>query len=110
VIDGSNLIKVYEGASVGGSFTTNDFGDDQAMTYLKRLRLRYTSSPTTTTTCQLFKKQVSGANWVASVMGTLNDSKFDAIQCARWHRAKFEFSGDAKAVSFGVDISNAGQR
>jgi hypothetical protein len=110
VIDNSNRIKVYEGESVGGSFTTNDFGDDQAMTYLTRLRMRYTAAPTTSTTCQVFKKQVSGSGWTAGVSGYLNDGKFDAIQCARWHKAMFAFNGNARIVSYDVDVKPAGQR
>jgi hypothetical protein len=39
-----------------------------------------------------------------------DDGKFDVLQSARWHRVKFNWTGDVETTGYTVDLVAEGER
>jgi hypothetical protein len=111
VFNSSHQLQLLTGAPGASSFTTGDVGDDDAVTLLRSIRLRYASGRgPATATAQTFKKMSSGDDLSDGASGAINDGKFDVIQTGRWHRAKFSFTGDVRVTGMKGDYTTAGRR
>lgn len=109
VFNTSHQLQVMTGASTSCSFTTGDNGDDDQVSLVKKIRLRYANAPdsaTATTYCRMN----SGEPEVLGASGAINDGKFDVLQAARWHKAKFEFTGDVMVTHMNAEFAAAGKR
>jgi hypothetical protein len=109
--DGSNKMQISIGQSISSSFTTCDFGDDQSVSTLSRLRLRYAAGKNpVSATAKSFYKFGSGDSYLLGSSGLVNDGKFDARQSGRWHNAAFIFNGDCKVEQVSAEVKQSGQR
>ena len=109
VFNTSNQISIFSGVSTSANFTTGDLGDDDGATMLKRARLRFLAEPTTSTAYG-FTKSGEGKSLIAASSASLTDSGYDLRQSARWHRVRFEFTGDFEVNGLGVTVVKAGLR
>lgn len=111
VFNTSNQLQSLTGTPGISSFTTGDAGDDETVTLLKRIKLRYAAGRNpATATATVYRKQNSGAMLTTGVTGTFSDGKFDVIQAARWHRAKFTFTGSVRVTGINPIVTAAGKR
>lgn len=109
IFDGSHQIKLMSGISTSSSFTTGDVGDDDSVTLLKKIRIRFAPGyKPATGTASTFYKMTEGDSLNLGATGTLNDGKFDVLQSARFHRAQFSFTGDVQVIGVGAEIMGQG--
>jgi hypothetical protein len=109
VFDTSNQLQSLMGNSTSSSMTTGDVGDDDAVTLLQQIRLRYETQPTTAT-AQSFSTMQSGGSMLSGPSGTLNDGKFDMLKSARWHKAKINFTGPVTVTGMKAKFKTVGTR
>lgn len=111
VFDGEHRLCLMHGGGSPSYMVTGDYGDDSAVTRLKRIRLRYVhgKGPSAATT-EVFLKMNSGDTARRTKRGVMHDGKFDVMQVGRWHRVSFSFEGDVQIVGILADYVTAGQR
>jgi len=107
----SNQLQTLSGDPGQSSFTTGDAGDDDAVTLLKKVRLRFaTGFNCTNATIQTLHKMSSGETPSVGVSGTIDDGKFDVLRSARWHRATITCNGSVKVTGIMPELKPAGMR
>lgn len=109
VFDTTHQLQAMTGPSTGGSMTTGEVGDDNTVSALNKVRLRYAISPTAASV-QAFVQMNSGVGFTASASGSILDGKFDLRQSARWHKATFTFTGPVRVTHMDADITAQGGR
>lgn len=109
IFNTSHQLQSMTGVSVSSSMTTGDVGDDDAVSALNKIRLRYAVSPIAATV-QTFIQQNSGTGFTSGTTGTVLDGKFDLRQSARWHKATFTFTGPVRVTHMDADLTPAGGR
>ncbi|MNL42732.1 hypothetical protein D3C87_1652050 [compost metagenome] len=87
------------GAGVPSSLTTGDFGDDWQYSTLSGIRLRCSQDPVTAAGTT-FHHSTVGSPLQTGVAATLEDGKFDVLWSDRYHRAKFDFTGDLEMIGY----------
>jgi hypothetical protein len=107
--DSTNQLVSLTGSSLSSSFTTGDIGDDDQVTMVDRLRLRWTLAPVSAV-ASAFYKMTSGSGLSTGPTNALNDGKFDLRQSGRWHRFRVDMTGDHKLTAFAVKPVPVGQR
>lgn len=111
VFNTSHQLQTLNGPADPSSFTTGDAGDDDAVTLLRLIRLRFASGrKPTAATVQTFHKMSSGDDLTTGVSSTINDGKFDVMQAARWHRATVTMTGSPRVTGIKPDFESAGAR
>lgn len=105
----SHQLVSLTGATGASSFTTGDIGDDDAVTMLDRVRIRFEQAPTSAT-CTGFYKMSEGNSLSAGPSNSINDGKFDIRQSGRFHRLRFDFTGSHKEYAFAAKPKAAGSR
>lgn len=107
----SHQLQMMTGASASSSFTTGDAGDDDSVMLLKQLRLRFAAGyAPTSASVQAYSKMTSGGSLTTGSSGTMNDGKFDILKAARWHRARFDFTGPVRVTQIDAKMQEAGLR
>lgn len=109
IFNSSHQLQAMTGASVSSSMTTGDVGDDDAVSALNKIRLRYAVAPASSTV-QTFIQMNSGVGFAAGASGSVLDGKFDLRQSARWHRATFNFVGPVRVTHMDAELVAAGGR
>ena len=105
----SHQLVAMNGATAASSFTTGDLGDDDMVTMIDRVRIRFLKSPTTASGTGMFKFN-EGDALQNGPTNAINDGKFDLRQSGRFHRVRFDFTGDHKESEFDVRPLPVGQR
>lgn len=109
VFNESHVLQTLTGVSGASSLTSGDFGDDDRYTLLRRIRPRYSTSPTTASMTNYWKND-SGGTLSTDESVSADDGKFDVLQSARWHRVKFDWTGDVEVSGFNADAVPEGER
>ena len=109
VVTPSRQLVVLDGASTSSSFTTGEYGDDDALSLLKRVRLRYADAPTTAS-CTVRYSMNSGTTFTTGATGAMDDGKFDVLQTGRWHQATVSFTGDVQVTGIKAEFVPSGMR
>lgn len=107
--DNTHQLVTLTGITGASSFTTGDTGDDDAVTMIQRARIRFLQSPTTATATG-YTKMNEGDNLTAGATNSINDGKFDLRQSGRFHRIRFDFTGDHKETAFDAKPIVVGER
>jgi hypothetical protein len=105
----SNQLVSQTGASSASSFTTGDVGDDDAVTMIDRLRVRWSTKPATATATGFYKFN-EGDALTAGPSGSLNDGKFDLRQSGRFHRFRVDMTGDHRLAAYDARPIARGRR
>ena len=107
----SHQLQLLTGVSGTSSFTTGDAGDDDMVSLLSKIRLRFAPGyKPTTASVETFTKMTEGDAVVSSATGSINDGKFDVLQSARFHRAAFTFTGDCRVMGIGAVLTAQGNQ
>ena len=111
VFDTSHQLRTLTGSSCNSSFTTGDYGDDDVVSMLRRVRLRYAAGlGPATANVEMLRKMTSGDQFTTGATGSIADGKFDVLQSARWHRARFTFTGNMRVMGMDADYVAEGKR
>ncbi len=105
----SHQLVTLTGACNTSSFTTGDTGDDDLVTSIERVRIRFLQSPTTAMATGYFKMN-EGDPLSTGPSNVINDGKFDIRQSGRFHRVRFDFTGDHKETAFDAKPIKVGMR
>lgn len=109
VFDTSNRLRSLTGAAGTGSFITGDLGDDDQVTTLTRIRLRFQKNPVSAA-CSTLGKMNEGDALTTLSTTTLINGQFDVRQSARYHRASISLVGDCEFNAIRPFIKQSGQR
>lgn len=109
IFNTSHQLQSMTGTSLSSSMTTGDVGDDDAVSALNKIRLRYAIAPGSASV-QTFIQMNSGTGFAAAASGAVLDGKFDLRQSARWHKATFSFTGPVRVTHMDADLAPAGGR
>lgn len=111
VFNTSHQLQNLSGNTGASGFTTGDAGDDDSVSLLQKIRIRFAPGyAPTTATVQTFNKMTEGAGLTNGASGSINDGKFDVLQSARYHRAAFTFTGDVRVLGIGAQLQPQGNR
>jgi hypothetical protein len=109
VFNSSNQLQVLTGSPDNSSLTTGEAGEDEMVSLLQQIRLRYGVAPLSAT-CQTYYQPNSGGMFANGVSGAMNDGKFDTLKAARWHKAKVSFTGPVRVTHVNAKLKPAGTR
>lgn len=109
-VNSSHQLQLITGDTETSSFTTGDYGDDDRVSMLKRIRIRFAPNYTPTATAQCYKKMTVGDATTTGVSATLWDGKFDVLQSSRWHSASFSFGGEVRVLGIEYSLTPQGTR
>lgn len=109
VFDASHTLKTLSGSAESSSFTTGDFGDEDAYTLCDALKVRFKRGPTSASATGYTKTDLGETVQQAS-SAIRDDGAFDLRQTARWHRFKVEMTGDAEILGIRPRLKVAGRR
>ena len=109
--DGVHQLRSLTGVSQSSSFTTGHAGDDDRVTRLSKIRLRFAPGyAPNTASVQTFSTMTQGDALTPRATATLNDGKFDVLQEARFHVARFDMTGDVRVIGLGAELTPTGTR
>lgn len=103
VFDTSHQLQSMTGECSASSITTGDVGDDELYTLIQGARLRFLSNPTAYLG-ELFGKRDAGDDPSPRNVFTVVDGRADVLQSARWHRLRFDFTGDYEVVGMKFNL------
>lgn len=98
------------GAPGAWSFKTGLYGDDQAVSLVKRVNPRWVTRPPAANMTSLFTMDegIMTTTGVPIAMSA-NSGRFDILRSARWHAFKFDGSGSMEIVGITVTAQDGGQ-
>lgn len=109
VFNTSHQLQLVTGVTGASGFTTSDAGDDDVVSLLSRIRLRFAPGYTpVSASVQCYTKMNEGDTLTSGASSTIYDGKFDVLQSARWHRASFTFGGDVRVMGLGAVLTAQG--
>jgi hypothetical protein len=110
IVNTSHQIQMMNGACATSGFTTGDAGDDDVVSTMRKIRLRFAPGYTpSTASVQMYTKMNVGDGLTPMSNVTMVNGKFDVLQSARYHRGAFTFTGDNRVLGLGADITPDGQ-
>ena len=109
VFDTAHQILQMNGIAENSSMFTGDFGDDDGISMLRKSRLRFARSPTTSTAIG-FKSFVEGTPPTIGTTTTLTDGSYYMTQRGRWHRIKYNFTGEVQITGIALELVPNGKR
>lgn len=103
VFNTAHQLQILTGSSVNSYIETGDGGDDDVVTLLKKIRLRFIQKPVSAT-AQIQSKMESGDTYTNTSTASFSDGRFDVLDSARWHKAIISFTGDYKLTGIGAEL------
>ena len=115
VFNTSHILSLMTGSPGSSSFTLGDIGDDSIVSRLSEATLRYKTTPISASIDGFYTMatglgQTTGLNQSAFDVPAVGLNKFTIRQTARWHRLKFNFTGDCRVIGYDVPLIPAGKR
>lgn len=111
VFNDDNQLQSFTGVAGTSTFTTGDAGDDDAVSLLSQIRLRFAAGfKPLTASVQTFNKMNSGELFLPGPSASINDGKFDVQMSARWHRAVFTMTGTSRVTGIKPTFIEDGER
>ena len=89
---------------------SGDYGDDNVLTSLKRIRCHFLTAPQTGSVQTTYRMDSGSPYSVNTKTGTLNGSKFDILQQGRFHRGQFTFTGSCELSGVEFQLEQRGLR
>lgn len=105
----SHQLVSMNGATADSNFTTGDMGDDDVVTVIDRVRVRHVQAPTSAS-CTGYFKFNEGDALQSGPTNAVSDGKFDIRQSGRFHRLRFDFTGDHKETAYDARPKKVGMR
>lgn len=109
IFNTSHQIQTLTGGSTTSGMTTGDTGDDDTVTTVQQVRLRFNAKPTSAT-CTGFMKFTEGEPLTTRSTSSMADGKFDQLQAGRFHRFAFTFTGAHEVNAIRVQSIESGFR
>lgn len=110
VVNTDHRVCSISGEPGTSTLLTGDYGDDNVVSSLKRVRCHFLTLPTTGTIGTSQRMDSGGSYSVNSKTASLNGSKFDILQQGRWHRGLFTFTGSCELSGVEFQLERRGMR
>lgn len=107
--DNTNQLVALNGTTLDSYIVTGDVGDDDTVSMIDRLRVRYTKKPATAIASGQVKFN-EGDFLAPGPVNAINDGKFDVRQTGRWHRFRIDQTGAWSATGYDAKPIPTGQR
>lgn len=115
VINSSHKLATLTGTPSASWFVTEDFGDEWRASHLIGMRLRYETVPSSATATGYTLDEAGDS---ATLAGTISASdtpsgalnKFDLRQRGKFHRVRFDFTGNVRIIGKQPKLLPAGER
>lgn len=107
--DTNHQLMVKNGACGPSSYTTGDHGDDDTVTMLDRVRIRFKKSPTSAQASGFYKFN-EGDALAGGPVQSMYDGGFDLRQSGRFHRVRFDMVGDHSETAHKLPLRPDGER
>jgi hypothetical protein len=108
VVNPDHIVATLTGTPLTCSFTTGDMGETDQFTLLRRVTPKLLVTPDSAELTYYGKQHLDDAQ-VANGTVTLDSRKrFDLLKSARWHRIKFQTTGECEISGFKADLVNQG--
>lgn len=102
-----HVVKTLSGPEGSAYFVTADHGDDSAISFVRRVRNRYSLSPGSAS-IQTYHRDNLGGNLINDYTVGESAGKFDFMRAARWHRFRLNFTGPVEIYGYDVDLEMQG--
>lgn len=109
VFNTAHQLQSLTGQSASSSLTSGVVGDDENLSLLQQIRLRYSMAPTSATVTTEHAMN-SGTSFAPGVSGVMNDGKFDTLKSSRWHKARIDFVGPVTVTHMAAKFKASGRR
>lgn len=109
-VNTSHQLQLVTGAAVSSAFATGDYGDDDRVSLLNKIRVRFAPNYKPTATVVTYRKMTEGDAAALGASSSFSDGKFDVLQSARWHSASFSFGGDSRVLGIEFSLKPEGSR
>jgi hypothetical protein len=96
-----------DGRATTASFVTGHMGDDQHFSLMRRVRIRWLTTPDAAR-LRLYTTNEHGSEFALRKEALLASNKFDLLASARWHRAEVLTSGEMEFAGLAIDIEKQG--
>lgn len=106
VFNGNDLMTLTGEAS-NSSFTTGDLGDDTNYYLLQRVKPVWLTKPTSATLTNSHKYNM-GDSLTEYRTTNMIESRFDVLLSSRWHRFRFNMTGEALLNEVKITYDNSG--
>jgi hypothetical protein len=115
IFNSSHVLQTLDGTPGASSFTLHDIGDDSEISRLTEARLRYMQQPSSASLAAFYSMATGGSVTTGPTQSAYDvpsngSNVFPIRQTGRWHRLKFNFTGDCKVIGYRVKQSSAGKR
>lgn len=107
--DSTHRLVLRNAACQASSYTTGDYGDDDLVTMLDGVRIRFTQAPTSATATGFWKMN-EGEALLAGPVEPIYDGRFDVRQSGRFHRVRFDMMGPHRETSHNLKLLPDGER
>lgn len=105
----SHQLQSLTGPCTSSSMTTGDVGDDETVSLLSSIRLRFAPGyKPASASVQTYTRMEIGESPVVASASTMSDGKFDVLNSARWHSGSFSFTGDHRILAVGFKLKPEG--
>jgi len=109
VFNSTNGLVTLTGSGEDSGMTTGDFGDNEQVSFVDKVRVRFFTQPTTSTVTGQTRMELGGSSTTAG-SGAFANNKYDIRQSGRWHRFSFLFTGSHEVSGIDVPLKRAGKR
>lgn len=97
IFDTTHTLKTLTGPAESSSLTTGAIGDDAMFTLAQRVTPRFTNDPTTGSMVNYYTL-TDGSSFTTDATSTMSTGRFDALRSARWHKFKFDYTGEVEVI------------
>ena len=108
IFNTSHTLQTLDGDSVSSGLTLGDFGDDERVTTLLRVRPRFTVAPTSATMTNYYRMSLGDSLTTGVATSMDSKKKFDLKRAANWHRLDFSFTGPTELAFLNVEGEDSG--
>jgi hypothetical protein len=115
VFTSSHILSALDATPGSSNFTLYDIGDDNMVGRLTGAKLQYMTPPSSAS-MNAFSSMATGMSVTAGDLQSAYDvpangsNSFPLRQTAKWHRLKFNFTGNVRVTGYDVPLTPAGRR
>lgn len=107
IFNTSNVLQTLDAAAANVSLTTWDMGDDEYESLLSRVTPRYLTAPTTGQMINYYRQTI-GDSLTTDATTSQSSGRFDVLREARWHRLRFDWTGNVELPGIVLDLTKQG--
>lgn len=109
IFNTSHTVQTLSGSCTASHFTTGDLGDESGYSFCDKVRVRYAQAPSTSAATGYTRDQ-EGVTLATQTSNAMSDGRHNMRQLARFHRFRFDQTGDWQASAYRADTKPAGTR